>query len=532
MKFNEPSISLLDLKEIQGLQDNEKHTFLQRDNKQVQLYRDVMEYNLSNHDNFYNFYCYYHPDECSTYKSNLPNNLNVRRSRLNRDLKSINLNVDKNYKLNKINTASMEYMQHTLISLIGHRYVKSVRIFDSFIDNANEPIKEKLLSNQLYNFLKKLLVHKDRNLEIISVFENENTINFYKNILKFYGKSKKVSNLSMDYINKPLASIIYALITDDDDNNYIFYYEKVTEWSAVTEVTKDLHFSEKFWQLLEQRFEHYSSDETLKSCNEIIPVTLDLFKNDFFDSTENLIFNIKELLNSYINANETNKNTQKIKDEINKLTNDLIKIKIAFPKSKKGYDLLYHHMKLAETLLLLKTDINELTNTREIIEQIYESDLTTQICKGIENEVKTDKFLIKENHLKSLNIKNLQKQFIIEQYFDDQSFSDIYYTYNFNTDKQILLSLNTIISNKDETYKIINYLIKDSDHLEEQDILLKLDEKYIKVIFRAMLEALYNIRFNSNVLLSLGEIEYLKELNFNHKEIEQVINRIISLEEV
>jgi len=525
LKFNQPSTDLLAPEDISELV--EKYSdYLKGTNRQVELLKSVIEFSSVEDIGFLEFFCTKHSNDCSD-KTNdtIHKTLNVRRSRLNKELQVLNLYVDKDYRLNKINTTSFEYMQKQLISLINNKYIKHVRIFDSLIDTQNGSIKEQLFGKELENFLKRFLNFDDNKLEVVSIFDNEYTRDYYKRILRYHYRKNLQSILSINCKYKPFPSILYALITDENNNKYIFYYEKLTSWSVVEKVETSLDFSEKFWELLERRFEYYSNDSSLKKYNEIIPVELDLFELDFFESTEDLIEDINELLKN--NRLNSLLNEEDIKLEISKLIKKLINIKIAFPKTRQGHNILYYHIQIVETLLLLKINPNKYKNTREVLTLIDELELTNNICENLSEEVKKDKYILNAKSFENINLKELQGKFILEGYFDGKSFSDIFIEYNWNTEKQIIKSLNDILLNKDSALQIISRCVNNFDEDGYSNIFKRLDEKYSKIIFRAILDAFYKIPFDSKILLTQSEIDYLKELDYKYENLTNSINRIL-----
>ena len=526
MKFDEPDLSVLSGLEISKM---ELENIFSSTNKILSkpelLFKDILDFQQTNEKDFFNFYIekrkliiYDHKS-----KTELLSKLSVRKSRLNSKLKPYNLYIDKQYQINKVNTESLKHMFKSIKNAVKNDIV-TLKIFDSYIDtpDSNENIKEKIFSIELLKFLTKILSYDNHIVEIVSIFNNENTKNFMKGLLENYSKLNTNSELSMHYIRKPLiqsSSLIYALITDIIGDEYVLYYETATNWFVVIPVKKEVNFSDKFWHLLNSRFSYYTNDEKLQYNNEVLPVTLDMFEINFFDATEELIENLNKLLHTdYKNLTSTSKKAKElIALEINQSINELKRIKIAFPQTNKGNSILYHHIKLVELVLLLRLD-NELFNTREIVAQLFEANLTKKLCSELETEIVKDKFILNMDDIKDINLKKLQKDLIFGEYFNNKSLSDIFDIYQWNTYEQILSSLNKILLNCNDSYKVISTcLSKKSD--AQENLFLNNDTEYDKIIFRAILEHFFKINFKKKIYLSQGEIEEIEDVRFKKNKI-------------
>jgi len=524
LKFDEPDLRVLSGLEISKM---ELENIFSSTNKILSkpelLFKDILDFQQKNEKDFFNFYIDKRKltIDYPTSKTELLSKLSVRKSRLNSKLKPYNLYIDKQYKINKVNTESLKHIFKSIKNAVKNDIV-SLRIFDSYIDSpdTNENIKEKIFSIELLKFLTKILSYNNHIVEIISIFNNENTKNFMKGLLENYSKLNTNSELSLHYVRKPLiqsSSLIYALITDIIGDEYVLYYETATNWFVVIPVKKEVNFSDKFWHLLNSRFSYYIHDEKLQYNNEVLPVTLDIFEINFFDATEELIENLNKLLHTDYKKLTSKKAKELIALEINQSINELKRIKIAFPQTNKGNSILYHHIKLVELVLLLRLD-NELFNTREIVEQLFEVNLTKELCSELENEIVKDKFILNMDDIKDINLKTLQKDLIFGEYFNNKSLSDIFDIYQWNTYGQILSSLNKILLNCNDSYKVISTcLSKKSD--AQENLFLNIDSKYGKIIFRAILEHFFKINFKKKIHLSLGEIEAIEDVRFKKNKI-------------
>jgi len=503
-------LTKLEEKEINTLKLNKLFSSSSK-NQQTSLMQIILEYN-SQKDNvfysFFDFYCKKIPMECTDTekKDKLQKSIRVRKSRLNTYIKEYNLYVDKNYFIYSINITSLSFLKKEILDMFKNKHISSIRIFDSYQEE-----NKNLIFDSLFKKILEKMLFNDKEIQIISIFNNEETKEFYKDLLIKYAQNNNDAYLDIKFIRKPFvqsSSMLYALITDTNDNEYIFYYEKVTQWAVVTKVSKNETFSQKFHQLLDNRFRHYAHDKELRDTNDIIPVTLDLLNEDFFKSTENLILDLEELLFS----EETNKKV--ISEKINEAIYNLKKIQIAFPNTFYVNSILYYHIKLVEISLLLKN--TSLPNTRGVLKQLIESDLTKSIYINLKNEILDNQFILKDNELNNLDINDFRKKIYFEHYFDNFSLTDIFHELQWNTMEQIINSLNKILIDNKLASKLINKIAIDTDY-----------EYNYQLIIRAIYENYFDIKFNRQLNLEKNEVNSFDKIFFKDEKIKHIIQRYI-----
>ena len=500
----------LDNKEIEEL---ERHSLFDssKSNKQLELMTDIIEFNKQSvTKDFFIYFCLKYKNKCidEKTKNKLEVNLRVRKSRLNNYIKKFKLEIDKQYHILKIEVSLFQNLSNELILMLGNKKISSVKIFDSY----QEENKNKILNKKLSIIFKNMLKF-ERSIHIISIFDNEDTKNFYKGLLTTYETFNNNSFLEILYLRKPFvqsSSMIYALITDEDNNDYIFYYEAITDWSVVTPVNRNLEFTIKFNQLLERRFNFYLNEKMLKETNEIIRVSLDLFQDSFEYKTKNIIEDIKELLVSQI----TNQGT--IKREINLLIHKLKKIKLAFPSAYNAQYTIFYHIKLVEIILLIKAN-NSLPHTKNVLKQCIESGLSQKLYYEIKNEIVGDKFFITEDEIIKLDFKPLQKKLLFDDRYNHKSISEIFSDYLWNTQSQIIIAFNDILSHSDKSCILIGTLI--AEQSEDDKMWLVNNPKYIKIITRIIFKTYYNINYTLKVNLEKNEKNDLSKIKFYDENI-------------
>jgi len=525
--------NLIELSSTEIKEEEKKFILLSSSkNKQTKLLENIFEFNLQNtYNDFLEFFCEKNKKNCKDEKDkvNLINLLKVRKSRLNSDIKTFNLYVNKHYILYKINVATFLYFEKELRKILKGKLIASLRIFDSF-QGENKPL---FLNKNSKNFLFNMLAHENRNIQIISILNNEETKNYFKDLLEYHTKHKNKSSLSVKYLRKAFSqssSMFYALITDTEKNDYIFYYESITNWLVVTPVDKKYTFTIKFNELLESRFEFYFDDKELHKNNEVLDVTLELFKGKFEDKTKLLIDNLEEFITNDLEEIIRRKPTGKvcknktivqyksdlIKEKINIFIRDLKKIKIAFPNAYYSNMLLFQQIRQIEILSLLKIS-NNLPNTEIILKQLIESDLIKTIYNEFELEIMGDKYVI-TNEIELLELTKLRIKLNNTIYYDQKSIIDIHYELFWNTREQIVESLNLILIDDKKISKLIfSFLDKDQ----------YINKKHYKIILRAIFDTYYDIEFSNKLNLTKTDKNALNKIYFNNNIINEKIKEYI-----
>ncbi len=410
--------------------------------------------------------------------------IRVNKSRLNHSLKAYDLFIDKSFKISKINTMSLEFINGQLPKLIKNQN-NTIKLYDAYTGED----KKSFLSEQFKITLKKM-IDFDKSIEIISILNDEYTKEFYKELLK-YQDSKNTNVLKIKYIRNTFvqsSSLFYVLVNDVDNNNYIIYWEKITKWSVLTKVSPETAFSEKFYNLLNERFDYYFLDINgeLHETNEVIDVSLDTFKNDFLYETAQLIKELKESLF--------------LEDNYKKIFHNLIKklkdIQISFPNEEDSIRILFHFIKLAEIPFKLKE--SNISNIENLIIQIINSQVHLKIYRKLHNEIKAknDSYLISKISIEKIGLQGLRHLLNtknISTNIDEKLFIiDLFPNYRWTTYEQICDSLNLIIERIIDTENILRLFINDID-------LILSEEKIMKIILRLIFNVLYNIPYDEKI---------------------------------
>lgn len=442
--------------------------------------------------------------------------IRVNKSRLNHSLKDYDLFIDKSFKLYKINTMSLVFLKNEASKIIK-KHIKSIKIYDAYSGVE----KDNFLSEEIKNIFKSMIKHDDKNnsksIEIISILNNTHTKEFYKEILDYQNTLNK-NTINIKYIRNTFvqsSSLFYVLVNDVDNNNYIIYWEKITKWSVLTKVSPETAFSEKFYNLLNERFDYYFLDINgeLHETNEVIDVSLDTFKNDFLYETAQLIKELKESL--FLEDG--------CKTRFHALIKRLKDIQISFPNEEDSIRIIFHFIKLAEISFKLKE--SNISNIENLIIQIINSQVHLKIYRKLHNEIKAknDSYLISKISIEKiglqglrhlLNTKNIslninEKLFII----------DLFPNYRWTTYEQICDSLNLIIERIVDTKIILRLFINDID-------LILSEEKIMKIILRLIFDVLYNIKYDEKIN-QLDKDKLLKiDFLIYDSEIKNKINKL------
>lgn len=369
---------LLDLKEMKKIVGGDLLESLPP--RQNKFMEQVIAYNKQKQTKSFYDFSYDKYNKKKQNKDALSNAIRVNKTRVNSYIKSFNLYVDKNFKINKIKISSFKFMTKELLKMLKNKHIKSISIFDAY----NNDNKTKIFNEKSLSILKKVLKYEN-SITIITIFNNSNTKQFYKSLMEYQEDLENTSNLEILYIREPLVpqtSIVYALIEAKDiktktDNNYILYYETSTSFSAITPVDIHLPFTTKFYELLERRFNYFFKNTRLRKNNNIIPITLELFVHNFSNLVNKLLNEIKWVKNSKFNSEK------EIRLEINNLIGKLKKIKIAYPSSNYSNILLYQQIKMLEITLLLKIN-KKLEYTRKTSKMILNSGIMKDIYTDFE----------------------------------------------------------------------------------------------------------------------------------------------------
>lgn len=439
--------------------------------------------------------------------------IRVNKSRLNHSLKAYDLFIDKSFQLYKINTMSLVFLKNEASKIIK-KHIKNIKIYDAYTGIE----KDNFLSEEIKNIFKSMINYDNeessKSIEIISILNSTHTKEFYKEILEYQNTLNK-NTINIKYIRNTFvqsSSLFYVLVTDVDNNNYIIYWEKITKWSVLTKVSPETAFSEKFYNLLNERFDYYFLDINgeLHQTNEVIDIAIDTFKQDFLYETSKLIKELKESLfleDGY-------------KTRFHNLIKRLKDIQISFPNEEDSIKILFHFIKLGEISFSLKE-----SNIENLIIQIINSQVHLKIYRKLHNEIKAknDSFLIPKNSIEKntlqglrhlLNTKNIspntdEKLFII----------DLFSNYRWNTCEQICDSLNLIIERIIDTNTILKLFIIDMN-------IILAEEKIMKTILRLIFDVLYNIKYDEKIN-QLDKDKLLKiDFLIYDSEIKNKINKL------
>lgn len=449
--------------------------------------------------NFIDYYCKNESIDCTPtkFRTNLLNNLRVKKKRLNDDLKKYNYEIDRNYYIFQVKEITLENMIVGASNLLYGKLITEVKIFDTYTRTN----KNKIFTPEVFRLLKRVLSFGGK-IEIISVFDTEETKDFYKGLLSFNKKGSL--DLQIKYIRQPLhqsSSLLYILLTDDRNNNYILYFEETTRWSVTELVTKKTSFTSDFYGLLDTRFVHFFTDKILKKNNEILDVDLSFFTKDvqFYDNSKvfQLIKNMKDTLQ--LKRDEIDS----VKEKTNSSILLLKELGISYPQMNFANKVLYYYIKLIEITFL--SQIERKDKTTFIFKQLVSSGIVKVLNKKVRNIFITrDEFLLDINIL-PVNVSSLKILIQTFHIVNKSSLAEIFSELKWNNREQIVDSINDIILDKNMSLKLINYYLeKRSKELEKNTILIKY---FVRQIF-----TLLKIKFSYN--LENKDKDILHKLSF------------------
>lgn len=446
----------------------------------------------------------------------LLNKIRVNKSRLNTSLKEFDLYIDKSFKIYKINTMSLEFLKNEA-SKIMKNHIKHIKIYDAYTGIE----KDNFLSEEVKNILKSMIKNdnelNNKNVEIISILNNSHTKDFYKELLEYQNNLNK-NTIKIKYIRNTFvqsSSLFYVLITDIENNNFIIYWEKITKWSVVSKVEKETTFSQKFFKLLEERFDYYFLDINgeLHLENEVIDISVNSFKNNFLEETTKLI---KELEKSIF-----------IKNDYEMIFHNLVKnikeLKISFPEEEDTIKILLHFVKLAEISHKLE-NTTKTTNIADLMTQIINSQIHLKIYRKLHNEIKNDSCLISKININRISINELRYLLNTKKIssIDTKEFFiiDLFPNYRWNTHEQICDSLNLIIERSIDTKLLIKLFIKNEN-------IFSTNKRIEKIILRIIFDVLYNIPYEEKI--NKFDKDFITKISFSiyNSELKDKINKLI-----
>lgn len=508
----------LKLHEIEKL---EKKNIFDNSNVQIELknfFIDVINFNKADLSiSFYDFYSESHKKNIFQKDSKkILNKLRVQKSRLNTYLKKHSYSIDRYYRITYIGNMSLETLLTESKEQLSGLKIKKIKIFDSY-QNEN---KNFIFSHEHQIFLEKIMENESACVEIISIINDETTKDFTNNLLSFNFEHKNLYNLNIQYIQKPIVkslSLIYILLIDDNNNKYIIYYEDITKWSVITKVSDNIVFTEKFYQLLETRFNYFLNDDELKKYHEVIPINLNIFKGHFSEKVQLLTIGMERLLSSKLK----NIQAKEIIDKSNLLMIQLKKIKIAFPKMNYAYMVLYHYIKLIEIYSLLKVNKESIPNTEITLKELNSMDIIKDLSVKLQTQLVQDKFLIKKSNITKIKAKEIKKKIDTVLINKKNVLSEQFNSLLLNDRDTIIDSLNKILLDRDLALDFLDSYIKG----KVSEYLLN-NINCIKYVIRQIFD-FYGIEMNADIInLSDTDFKEINILKFINKKIDIHINKL------
>lgn len=484
-----------------------------------ELLIEVIKYNQEENltISFYEYYCtHIYPSHCNSKneKDKLINNLRVKRTRLNKELNAYNFSLDTDFKIHKQYNISLNNTILEARNKLSGVHIKSIKLYDAYTSHD----KFLIFNEEVKDLLKKILIYKG-DIQIISCIDTEPTRDFLKDLL-FFAEEKMLTNyLQVKYIHKPIihaSSMMYVLLTDTNNNKYIVYYEDITKWSVAELVSPNILFANKFFTLLNTRFDHYFDNEELMQNNDIVPISLDIFSTDFNESIKKLINEMYLLISSNENLEDS-----QIKNKINHLIGVQKKLKIAFPKMNNNSAILYHHIKLIEIVLLLESQNDILQNTKNILKEMLTIGFIDKLIVKLKSLFEEDRFLFTKNDFSKVDLKRLKRELQLENMgLEDQekSLAEIFEQFPWNSIDTIVDSLNTIIVDEKLSLRLINNCINHNATKTLQN-----DIDFRKYIVRKLM-TIYGIKLphNDNFHTTKKMKSFLESATFYNQNIEKI----------
>lgn len=463
---------------------------------------------------FYQFYCNENNlNYGSKEKKKIQNNLGVKKSRLNTHLQKYNYVINRDYEIKELENLSFESLLTEATKRVNLITIKNIKIFDSY--NRDE---KKLLFNQ--NNLNNLigLLKQGGSVEIISTFNNKDMAKFNQDLLDY---NKDINNdLTIKYLRKPLMEsfpLLFILITDTNNNNHILYYEHITRWSVLAKVETNNLFPLRFYGLLESRFNHYFNSQELENNCEVVTVNHKTFSKDFFTGIKTISAEMNELLN------KTSITEESIKKKISQLILRLTKLKISSPNMNHSNTIMFHYIKLLETMLII-INTNKLPNSKRVLDILSTFNVINKMNTKLSDEALKNELQIKDVSFNNIDIKQLRIDLCTFEITSDNTIIDIFDDFSINTPKLIKNSLNEILLNNQSLSTFISKIVLINNILLEDEIHL------MKLIFRIFIFKYYKIKLDTNIILvEQKDFTKLKSLSFYDSEFKDYLFKYISI---
>ncbi len=441
-------------------------------------------------------------------------NLRVKKTRLNKILQQYNYKITTDYNIVEIkNDFSLKDILADAIRQISNIKIKKIRIFDSFDSEQKKYLYSPEHKDAI--LIKQILKKDNPSIEIISIISDENTRDFYQDLLSLDGEY----NICLKYLRFPVimnSPIFFTLIEDINNKRYFLYYEENTNYFINQSITND----DKFYKSLNLRFNDLFNSKKLEDKNYILSIKKNVFQKSFENSVNYLIKNIDKMLNL------KNLDEQTIIKETSKLIKYLLKMKISFPNMDYSYSVLYHHIKLLQALLFFKNTY-KLEHTEYVFEKLVHSKVLDKLIYAITTESSKEELLIKEKDMN--NLINIRKNIFSQIVNKKKTLVDIFDSMLWNTAETIRESFNYILQDISLLENFLCSFLRNEkprkDLIKTKDIIL------FKYIIRIIL-SFYDIPKPKTVHIEFKkeEKELLYKLTFYNKDMEKKYYEILDKE--
>lgn len=313
----------------------------------------------------------------------------------------------------------------------------SIKIYDFY---RNSKDKNRFLNRILG--IAKYVEPKTKKLEVLSIFDTQETVEFYKELHNAYSGNSKDKIIVKHMTNSQdsyIPSIFFVLIKFKVANSnvykeYIFYLEEEINWGVASYVNNK-NFSKQFYSLLEKRFDtQFEKKDNIVFHAENKPLEF-----------ENEVHNIFEDLKSFVDLESENGEQQRV--QVNKIRNQLIYLKLEYPKMNYAYKLLSRLIKYISVIKEIDTETQkkQLDNTQYIIKKLMDSELNFELEKQLE-KISTN-YLLTTNKIDKIKVR--KSIYINPLGKSSQPICDLFEELPWHDPKSILSSLQEIEFNKE-----------------------------------------------------------------------------------
>jgi len=315
--------------------------------------------------------------------------------------------------------------------------ISSIKIYDFY---RNSKDKNNFLTSMLGTA--KYVEPRTKKIEVLSIFDTQETVEFYEKLQNVYNSNSKekitikhMTNSQDSYI----PSIFFVLIKfkvakSNVYKEYIFYLEEEINWGVASYVNNK-NFSKQFYSLLEKRFDtQFEKKDNIVFHAEHKPLEF-----------ENEVHNIFEDLKLFIELESDNIEEQRFK--VNEIRNQLIHLKLEYPKMNYAYKLLSRLIKYISVIqeINIETRKKHLDNTQYIIKKLMDNELNFELDKQLE-KISTN-YLLTANKIDKIKVR--KSIFINQLGQSSQAICDLFEELPWHDLKSILTSLQEIEFNRD-----------------------------------------------------------------------------------